>query len=29
VGPAGVAAVDEFAPDLIFVDIGMPGVDGL
>ena len=27
-GPAGVAAVDEFEPDLIFLDIGMPGVDG-
>ena len=27
-GPAGVAAIDEFKPDLIFVDIGMPGVDG-
>jgi PAS domain S-box-containing protein len=27
-GPAGVAAVDAFEPDLVFVDIGMPGVDG-
>ena len=27
-GLAGVAAVDAFDPDLIFVDIGMPGVDG-
>jgi PAS domain S-box-containing protein len=27
-GPAGVAAIDAFEPDLIFVDIGMPEVDG-
>ena len=27
-GPAGVATIDGFDPDLIFVDIGMPGVDG-
>ena len=27
-GPAGVAAADEFKPELVFVDIGMPGVDG-
>jgi len=27
-GPAGVSAIDGFDPDLIFVDIGMPGVDG-
>lgn len=27
-GPAGVAAFEEFEPDLIFVDIGMPGMDG-
>jgi PAS domain S-box-containing protein len=27
-GAAGVAAVDAFEPDLVFVDIGMPGVDG-
>ncbi|MFY9658675.1 MAG: PAS domain S-box protein [Methylocystis sp.] len=27
-GPAGVAAIDGFDPDLIFIDIGMPGVDG-
>ncbi len=27
-GPAGVGAVAAFEPDLIFVDIGMPGVDG-
>ncbi len=27
-GPAGVAAIEEFEPHLIFVDIGMPGVDG-
>ena len=25
---AGVAAFDEFEPDLIFVDIGVPGIDG-
>jgi two-component system, chemotaxis family, CheB/CheR fusion protein len=27
-GQAGVAAIDGFDPDLIFVDIGMAGVDG-
>jgi CheY-like chemotaxis protein len=27
-GSSGVAAVQDFGPDLVFVDIGMPGVDG-
>jgi CheY-like chemotaxis protein len=27
-GPTAVAMVDEFKPDLVFLDIGMPGVDG-
>jgi PAS domain S-box-containing protein len=28
-GPAGLEAVTDFAPDLAFIDIGMPGMDGL
>ncbi|WP_424363356.1 PAS domain S-box protein [Methylocystis parvus] len=27
-GPSGIAAVEAFKPDLIFVDIGMPGMNG-
>jgi PAS domain S-box-containing protein len=27
-GPSGIAAVHDHAPDLVFIDIGMPGVDG-
>lgn len=27
-GPSGIAAVLEHAPDIAFVDIGLPGVDG-
>ncbi|WP_281926446.1 response regulator [Methylocystis bryophila] len=27
-GLSGVAAIDVFGPDLIFLDIGMPGLDG-
>lgn len=26
--PSGVVAVGEFKPDIVFIDIGMPGVDG-
>lgn len=28
-GPKGVAAFDEFKPDLILLDVNMPGMDGL
>ena len=27
-GPSGIAAVESFKPDLIFLDIGMPGMNG-
>ncbi|HEY8160845.1 MAG TPA: response regulator [Methylocystis sp.] len=27
-GLSGIAAMDELKPDIVFVDIGMPGVDG-
>lgn len=27
-GLAGIASIDEFKPDLIFLDLGMPGIDG-
>jgi signal transduction histidine kinase len=27
-GASGLAAAEEFAPDIVFCDIGMPGVDG-
>ncbi|MEO8603691.1 MAG: PAS domain-containing protein [bacterium] len=27
-GPSGVAAAQEFAPDVAFIDIGLPGIDG-
>jgi CheY-like chemotaxis protein len=27
-GPAALALVDEFAPDLVLLDIGLPGMDG-
>lgn len=27
-GPSGIATVEAFKPDLIFVDIGMPGMNG-
>ncbi|WP_363349547.1 PAS domain S-box protein [Methylocystis echinoides] len=27
-GPAGIALVETFDPDLIFIDVGMPAVDG-
>jgi PAS domain S-box-containing protein len=27
-GPSGVAALQDFAPEQVFIDIGMPGVDG-
>lgn len=27
-GPSGVAAIDELKPDIVFVDLSMPDVDG-
>jgi CheY-like chemotaxis protein len=27
-GPSAIAAVESFAPDVVFMDLGMPGMDG-
>lgn len=27
-GPTGIAVVDDFKPDIVFIDIGMPRVSG-